>query len=154
MGKSWSWRTGPGVGEPFHHVLALLAVAAAGLAFVAGVDGLGAGGGAEPGVVVAVLVVGKHYLRAQCLVALAVLGKQGQQVELDGAVPVEQLGVGMVFFKLHQLHGVVAHHLALEIVVTVGVVGVHDGRGGVGLDGVAEHVPVGVGGKALPVALR
>ena len=55
-------QTGAEIGYPFEDILALLLIAAAGLAVAALVDGAGAGRGAEPGIVVVVLVVGEHHL--------------------------------------------------------------------------------------------
>ncbi len=76
--------------------------------------------------------------------ALAILGQQGEEIEFQDSVPVKELGVGVVLLKLHQLDGVAAYHLSLEVVIHVGILGIHDGCGRVGLDGVAEHTPVGV----------
>ena len=89
-------------------------------------------------------MVGKHHLRGERLVALVVLGQQGQQVQLHGAIPVEELRVGVVFLQLLTLHGVTAHDLTLEVIVANRVVGIHQWCGGIGLDGILEHAPVGI----------
>ena len=49
----------------------------------------------------------------------------------------------MVGLQTLALHGVAAHHLALEIIVAHGIIRIHHWRSGVGLDGILEDAPVG-----------
>jgi len=88
-------------------------------------------------------VVGERNLSVESVVG-EVLRQQWEEVEPQRGIPVEELGVGMVSLELLVLHRVVAYNLALEIIISAVVLGVHHRGGGVSLDGILEHAPVGV----------
>ena len=87
-------------------------------------------------------MVGKHHLCGQTVIAVTVVAKQWKKVQPHGAVPVEELGIAMVFLKKLSLYGVGTYHLSLEIIITCGVLGIHQRCGRIGLDGILEHTPV------------
>ncbi len=132
------------IGQPLEDILALFRIRAATFAVISAVNGQSAGRRAEPRVVVAILVIGESHLCRQVLAIFRVGHEQRKQIELESSVPVEQLSVGMVFLKFHQLDRVTAHNLPLEIIIAVGILRIHNRSGGVCLDGIAENTPVGI----------
>ena len=78
------------------------------------------------------------------MVALSVFQQQRQEVELHGAVPVEKLGVAVIFLQFLTLHRVGTYDLTLEVVIACGVLRIHKRRCGVCLNGILEHAPVGL----------
>ena len=132
------------VGEPLNNLLAILAVRTACLALATIVYGNGAGGWTKPGVVVAVLVVGKHQLGGKAMIALSFLGKQRQEVELDGSVPIKKFSVALTLLELLTLYRVGAHHLSHEVIITCGILRVHHRCSRISLNGILKHSPVGI----------
>ena len=78
------------------------------------------------------------------MVALSFLSKQWQQIKLDCGIPVEKFRVGMILFELLTFHRIRAHYLSHEVIVACGGLGVHQGSGGIGLDGILKYTPVGI----------
>ena len=92
------------VGEPLHHILALFAIGTTGFAVTSVVDGNRTCRWPEPTVVVAILVVGKHHLCGEVLIFHLSIAEKWQDIEFNRSVPVEQLGICMVFFQFLALH--------------------------------------------------
>lgn len=89
-------------------------------------------------------MVGKHYLCREIVAACAVFRKEREEVKFDCAVPVKELGVGMVFLEFLELDGVTADYLALEIVILVGIFRIHQRSGGIRFYCITEYTPVGI----------
>ncbi len=78
------------------------------------------------------------------MIAVAALGKEREKIQLDCSVPVEQLGVGLVFFEELTLNRVAANNLTVEVIVLRGILGIHQWSCGVGFKSILEHAPVGI----------
>ena len=87
-------------------------------------------------------MVGKHHLCGQTVIAVIILCEQWKKVQTHRTVPVEELGIAMVFLKKLALNRIRAYNLSLEIIITCGVLGIHQRCGRIGLDGILEHTPV------------
>ena len=132
------------VGEPLHDLLALLGIRTTRLSFTSVVDGYGTGRGTEPCIVVAVLMVGKHQLGGEAMIALSFFGEQWQEIEFDGGIPIEKFRVGMVFLKFLSFHGIGAYNLSHEIIIACRILRIHHRCRGISLNGILEHTPVGI----------
>ena len=88
------------VRDPFEGTYSTLRVVLRGLTFTTGIDRQRARRGAEPLIVVVILVVSEGQLRGQRLTIL-LIQEQRQEVELDDTVPVESFVVPVLlsFFR-------------------------------------------------------
>ena len=128
------------VRDPLEGTYSTLRVVLRGLTFTTGIDRQRARRGAEPLIVVVILVVSEGQLRGQRLTIL-LIQEQRQEVELHGTVPVEELRRTRALVLLEELKRVIASSLPLEVVVERRILGIHNRRRGVSLDSIAEDVP-------------
>ena len=87
-------------------------------------------------------MVGKHHLCGQTVIAVTVVAKQWKKVQPHGAVPVEELGIAMVFLKKLSLYGVGTYHLSLKIIIKVRIFRIHERCRWICLYGVFKHTPI------------
>ena len=78
------------------------------------------------------------------MIALSVFGKQWQQIHFHGCIPVQKFGIGLVLLKFLALHRIGAHHLAHKIIIASRILRVHQRCGGVCLNSILKHTPVGI----------
>ena len=130
------------ISEPLHYILALLAGRTTCLTFTTTLNSYGAGRRTEPRRIVGILMVSKHNLCREMMIARSILSQQRQKIQLNSTIPVYQTNIILIGFQDLTLHRVRTNNLSLEIIITNRIVRIHQWSGWISLKGILEYAIV------------